>query len=142
MLGRIVTGTTIMAAALLSGGAVAAPHTEYSWRCDFPTVQVCLPTGCDTVAPAKDNATWVFLYPTGGNYFRCSGEGEGLEDCDRYTARVSDSGAYKIFELPGSAAFIKIADDLNATEVITLMDNVFIERGRCQSAPPLVRTNP
>lgn len=130
---------TFAAVALLSVGAAAAPQTEYSWRCDFPSVQACQPTGCSTVTPAKDQAVWTFLYPTGGNYYRCTGQ--GFDNCDRYSARVSDSGAFKIFELPGNAAFIKIAEDLSATEVVTIMDSVLIKRGRCESAPPpLIRT--
>lgn len=125
---------------LLSMPAYAAPQTQFSWRCDFPAVQACGPSGCTTTTPTKDKAVWAFLYPTGGNYYRCTGE--GFENCDRYKARVSESGAYKLFELQSRAAFIKVAEDLTATEVVTILDTVLIKRGKCEDAPPpLIRSN-
>ncbi len=71
-------------------------------------------------------------------YDRC--EGEGFENCDRYEAVVSTSGAYRLFELPGRGAFAKVGPSLDVTEVLTLQSNVYINRGKCTGAPPpLVR---
>lgn len=130
---------TIATTALMAAHAHAAPQTEYSWRCDFPTVQSCGPDGCTTITPAKGKAVWLFLDPSGSMYYRCVGE--GFENCGRYTARVIDSGAFKVFELPGAGAFVKVGDDLAATEVVSIMHSVMIKRGKCESGPPpLVRT--
>jgi hypothetical protein len=90
------------------------------------------------VRSSKDKAVWLFLSPNQNIYYRCVGE--GFLDCDQHTPRVSDSGSYKLFELPGRPAFVKVGEDLSATEVVTIMDTVLIKRGKCEGASPIVRT--
>jgi hypothetical protein len=56
-------------------------------------------------------------------------------------AVVADSGAYKVFELPGHGAFAKVGPQLEVTEVVSILSAVIINRGRCTAAPPpLIRT--
>jgi hypothetical protein len=56
-------------------------------------------------------------------------------------AVVADSGAYKIFELPGHAAFAKVGPLLDVTEVVSIQSEIIINRGRCMAAPPPLMRN-
>jgi len=117
----------------------AAPQTEYSWQCNFTERSVCGATTCTTKKSPAKGGVWIYLTPSQQSYYRC--EGDNFDDCDHYKATITDSGAFKTFELPGRAAFAKVGADLSVTEVVTQMDLVYINRGRCMSAPPpLIRT--
>lgn len=121
--------------ALTAAQSPTAPNTEYSWQCNFTQRTVCSNGSC---VPTKGK-TWIFLSPDYKVYNRC--EGTGFEGCDRYTPVVSASGAYRLFELPGRGAFAKVGPSLEVTEVLTLQSSVYINRGKCSSAPPpLIRT--
>ena len=119
---------------LTAAAAPSAPDTEFAWDCKFSQRQVCSPKGC----VSNQTKTWVYLNPSQNAYWRC--EGKYFENCDRYQALVSESGAYRNFELPGRATFAKVGPNLSVTEVVTLMDTVYVNRGKCIVVPPpLVR---
>lgn len=124
----------IVCLALTAAQSPTAPSTEYSWQCEFTQRTVCSGQSC-TPSKAK---TWIFLSPDYKVYDRC--EGKGFDNCDHYQPVVSASGAYRLFELPGRGAFAKVGPALEVTEVLTLQNTVFVNRGKCISAPPpLVR---
>ena len=130
----------VSVAALISAVPLsAAPQTEYSWQCNFTQRTVCGTTSCTTKATSAKSGVWIYLTPSQQSYYRC--EGNSFDNCDRYQTVISDSGAFKIFELPGRAAFAKVDAGLTVTEVVSLIDVVYINRGKCMSAPPpLIRT--
>ena len=113
--------------------AQTPPETEFMWECSFRERVSCSPTEGCVSAPA--NVTRLLLYPSESLYWRC-GATQDLSDCDAYQAVVSASGAYRNFELPGRAAFAKVGPNLSVTDVVTLMDNVFVAYGTCKEGPP------
>lgn len=123
---------------LLSAAVPTAPSTEGAWDCKFTSRVICSPTGqCNKGDPAR---SWIYLTPSQNSYWRC--EGKGFDNCDQHKAFVSTSGAYRTFELPGHAAFAKVGPDLQVTEVLALMQTVYINRGHCIiGPPPLIRTD-
>jgi hypothetical protein len=124
----------VAAVLLIAGPALAAPETDAAWDCKFTQRTLCTSTGCST----GKGRTWIYLTPRQKSYWRC--EGKGFDDCDHYKAIVTESGAYKVFELPGHAAFAKVGPALKVTEVFSLMDRVWINRGQCiVGPPPLIR---
>jgi hypothetical protein len=119
----------------VASGATSAPQTDYSWDCRFTARTLCTAQGCST----GKGRTWIYLTPSQNGYWRC--EGTGFDNCDHYKATVTDSGAFKVFELTGHAGFAKVGPELDVTEVVSLIDNVWINRGRCMlGPPPLIRT--
>jgi hypothetical protein len=127
----------IFTMSVVASTALAAPTTDYSWDCRFTRTSVCDANGCRQTK----NETWIYLTPSHQTYYRCSGT--GFDNCDRYNADISESGDYRIFELPGRAAFAKVDSKLLVTEVISLQDMVLINRGKCISGPPpLIRSDP
>jgi hypothetical protein len=121
---------------LLPTASLAAPETGAAWECKFTQRTVCTATGCS----AGNGRTWIYLTPSQESYWRC--EGTGFDDCDQYKATVANSGAYKVFEIPGRTAFAKVGPTLEVTEVLSLMDGVWINRGQCiVGPPPLIRVH-
>jgi hypothetical protein len=117
-------------ALLVAQPALAAPQTDAAWECKFTARTLCSAKGCSAIR----GRTWIYLTPSQSGYWRC--EGNTFDDCDKYQATVTDSGEYKVFELTGHGAFAKVGPDLDVTEVLSLMDGVWINRGRCAWAPP------
>lgn len=119
---------------LVAGQAMAAPQTDAAWDCKFASRTLCTANGCSAIK----GQTWIYLTPSQQSYWRC--EGAGFDDCHQYKATVTDSGEYKILELTGHAGFAKVGPSLDVIEVLSLMDGVWINRGRCMvGPPPLVR---
>jgi hypothetical protein len=124
----------LLAVLFVSSSALAAPETNAAWDCKFTQRTLCTAAGCTT----GKGRTWIYLTPSQQGYWRC--EGASFDDCDQYKATVTNSGAYKLFELPGHAAFAKIGPALEVTEVLSIMDGVWINRGKCiVGPPPLIR---
>jgi hypothetical protein len=64
---------------------------------------------------------------TAHRYSRCDSAG-----CDGYDAKVTQSGAFTIVEVPGRAMFAKIGPEGKATEVVSLMNSVLVSQGACR----------
>ena len=120
---------------LVTSEASATPQTAAAWDCRFTQRMVCSPQGCSI----GKGRTWIYLTPGQNSYWRC--EGVGFDNCDFYKATVTDTGAYKLFELTGHGGFAKVGPSLDVTEVLSLTSMVWINRGQCiVGSPPLIRT--
>ena len=120
----------IIGAICSARGAGAAPTTDLAWNCTFSSKVQCEGERCAPSTPTIH----LIIYPKYEVYQRCDKKG-----CDDYRAQFTRSGAFLVAELPGRGAFVKISDDLAATEVVTLGHAVIVDRGQCkEGAPPLI----
>ena len=102
-----------------------APANAAMWRCEFAATQSCSIAGCQRISPS----VYVDLDLVAGTYSRCD-----RSRCDHFTARVSGSGQFVNFDIPGAGATAKVTRDGSAlTEILTIGHTAYLSFGACQS---------
>ena len=107
-----------MIAVLPSGAPSATVQCQFSEK-----VQCDRGTPCKALKPSVS----VKINFAAKQYSRCDKAG-----CDNYNAVISQSGAYKIIEIPGRAMFAKIGPNGISTEVVSIMNSVLVSQGVCK----------
>lgn len=84
----------------------------------------CSVLGCDENIPG----VWFELDERGRGYKRCDQKG-----CDEYSAEVTASGMFTIYELRGRATLLKMAKSTGMfVDVATSGVSAFVNSGTCQ----------
>ena len=123
---------------LLASELAAAPRPEYNnFRCYADTVMICTADG--KCADGGKPTVQTIVLPDSSGYMRCA-DANDLSTCDSYPVSATPSGKYLVVSNPGGSFFVKIDDALTFTEVVSLNHDVFINRGQCDSGPPIVTT--
>ena len=116
----------------------AAPRPEYNnFRCDADTVMICTAVG--KCADGGKPTVQSIILPDNSGYMRYA-DASDLATCDSYPVSAVPSGQYLVVSNAGGSFFVKIDETLNFTEVVSLNHDVFINRGKCVSGPPIVAT--